>query len=235
MTTLSEQYFDVSSMSTPFSPQGDYKISTLAPLNVDCNGQGMVQFILGRDSPPEGVPVSQIRYNYTCSKDLNLGNPSTKKTNLGSNVKTTDLTQQNVTCEGKPLTQFQLQNTDATHAQYSYQCANLPLMDIKKYATNWQDVGSWESVFLDRQDVKCPQGEMMTSFRLKELPTEEALKINTGFKNGAISYEYECGKLPNVEPPVTPWYKTTTFYIILVIVIVLLLCLSSASVYASRK
>jgi hypothetical protein len=66
-------------------------------------------------------------------------------------------------------------------ARYNYTCqtTNKPLTQAQRLETPWNDVGGWNMVYLDRHNVKCPDGAGMHGYHMRA----------SGDK---ASYEYWC-------------------------------------------
>ena len=160
----------------------------LTPHNVDCGKNAVNQFHLGHNGQ------GKQRYDYSCSAPMvdginvtdNVIESTTRKSTALNHIgggNSIFLSQHYVGCdEGGYISQFNLQHTDGKQ-QYNYTCNKtkkpLKCRAVLNPPSDW---GGGHSIYLDRQNVKCNDDEVLNAFFLYR-PSE-----NT------IAYTYRCCK-----------------------------------------
>jgi hypothetical protein len=182
--------------------------------DVDCSNNGISRFQLVRSVNSQGFQnglfevvgsaTNKFRYDYICSSGGNLRPISSAKNtqfndNNGSLV---FLDRHNVECENNSvLSRFKLiTEKDTSKIRYDYTCrfSNNPLICrvVKTTVNERDDAGN--TVFLDRHDVRCDDDEVLSQFKLVNLPDEvitlPPFNIRTNKPSKKIQYEYKCCK-----------------------------------------
>lgn len=107
---------------------------------------------------------------------------------LDGNGNTVYLDRQNVECsKNGVLSQFQLVRPSSNKVQYNYTCQNASDIYPSVYwATNFNEEGGGNMVYLDRHNVQCPAGTALSRFRLQR----------NG--QGKYRYNYRCSQVPSM-------------------------------------
>ena len=95
------------------------------------------------------------------------------------------LDRQTVNCGwNSVITQFGLRR-DGDDSWYRYHCCKLTYgyQQCREHYTGFDSDGGGNSIFLDRQNVMCPKGNTMRSF-----------KLNRNSRHTEIRYTYTCCK-----------------------------------------
>jgi hypothetical protein len=176
---------------TTTTPLYDFRPSTvfLTPHNVDCGKNAVKQFHFGHNGQ------GKVRYDYSCSAPMvdginvtdNVIESTTRKSTASNDAgggNSIFLDRHYVGCdEGGYISQFNLQHTGDEKMLYNYTC-NKTKKPLKYRAVlnPPSDFGGGNSIYLDRQDIKCNDDEVLNAFYLYR-PTPET-----------IAYSYRCGK-----------------------------------------
>lgn len=180
---------------TEGTPDGGGSIVYLDRQNVDCGANSVVHgFKLERHD-------AKIHYRVTCSPALPLwkGVQFTKSTPFNDEGKgqTFYLDRHTVDCGPNALiSQFRL-TREAGRIHYEYTCTKVTRgLSCYKSLTTPSDDGKGHLGYLDRQNVDCPEGRALNSFRL--IWTDKASVWSGSAKNGetlemgTVRYEMNC-------------------------------------------
>ena len=163
---------------TAVNDDGNGNLVFLDRHNVNCNGgAGIAQFRLDRPT------FGKMAYRYTCQNygDVNGSVYFTGNNNDG-NGNVIFLDRHGVDCWGRAVQKFHLQRPNSSEITYRYRCGNQSLVNISDHYTTADSDGNGDALFLDRHDVSCPTGKMLTYFRLQR-PS-----------SSTIRYHYKCGE-----------------------------------------
>jgi hypothetical protein len=152
---------------------------------VNCKSNGIGAVRLLRPSP------TQIAFNYQCqfgSGDEDTGTDQNTPANDDGGGNAIYLDRHAIDCAGKALRYFRLNRPSANSIAYQYRCGKMPLVSVTDYRTPENDDGGGNSIYLDRHDVRCPAGDVLTYMRLYR-PT-----------GSTIGYHYKCGKYLTGKP-----------------------------------
>ena len=127
------------------------------------------------------------RYNYICAT---MQYPCTESTTVNKKTYNGDgnmvyLDRQKVNCGlNSVITQFGLRRNNNV-SWYQYHCCKLTYgrQQCTHHNTKFSSDGGGNSIFLDRQNVMCPQGTTMQSF-----------KLEWNSQQNQIRYVYTCCK-----------------------------------------
>lgn len=163
-----------------------WNTSALQPLNVSCdadssNPSGISRFQLARL-----IADNKIQYQYTCGATVpGAATSGTTAMNDTGGGRVEFLDRHNVNCNGYPIVQFQLRPGPGNTQQYAYKCGTTKLENIVNKSTPSEVNQDGNTDYLDRHNVVCPDGSMLTMFQL-----------DTGGTRTAMHYNYACGTLP---------------------------------------
>lgn len=105
--------------------------------------------------------------------------------------KTQLLDTHDVTCDPNGLQRFRLSRDGAGNSGYSYTCTKgVDLGAEQTKNTAFNDNGQGNNIFLDRHDVSCDPGSVLTRFKLTQNPDAAANQYR---------YDYSCRPLPKGE------------------------------------
>jgi hypothetical protein len=129
--------------------------------------------------------TDKIQYKYTCNNTIDAGKPIQKSTPMNDygGGQVIFLDRHNIQCDpGQALTEMKLvRNADGRQYQYQYQCSPIPnLSTCVEKETPANELGNNTSIYLDRHNVKCGEGEVLSGLRFVR-PTP-----------GTIQYKYRC-------------------------------------------
>ena len=135
--------------------------------DVNCNNDLMGGFNLVRNKEH-----NKIGYNYNCynSDNISFGGVFKKNTNSNNDGggNTIYLDRHNVDCGKNPISSFKLNRPTKNTIQYNYSCSNFkPTGKCTSNYTNWNDSGKGLNIYLDRHNVNCPTGSVLTQFKLE--------------------------------------------------------------------
>ena len=164
---------------TPANDWGGGNMIFLDRHTLDCGDDGLNQFRLGR---PTG---HQIQYKYKCLDGIN--SPANINKDTGSNDwgggNTIFLDRHNVNCDKNPIAKFRLARPAGNKIRYDYTCNSKKVSGAcRDVNTGWNQESNM-NIYLDRHDVKCNAGEVITQF-----------KLNRDGK-GKFRYDYKCCKM----------------------------------------
>lgn len=173
-------YMNTSAKNTPDNNWGGGNSIYLDRHRLNCGRGGIQRFQLKRPSTTKldykytcvpGVNASQSGYKYTASNDWGGGNMIY-------------LDRHKVDCGKKPISDFQLRRPAGDKIQYRYRCSNRKAAgDCRNTATTWNTPSS-STIYLDRHNVKCKPGEVLTKFKLRHNGKSGSAK--------KIRYDYTC-------------------------------------------
>jgi hypothetical protein len=147
---------------------GNNNIYFLVLHDINCNANEALQgFKLDRPSSTE------IAYKYACKVGSSLisGKTYDKQTppnDVASNRERSAnyLDRHNVKCKnGYALQRFKL-NRAGYKISYSYRCVQVSCDSEKTFTTNETSNGGYETIYLDRQDIRLKTDQVMVGFRL---------------------------------------------------------------------
>ena len=176
----------VEEYSTVVDSDGDGKVIFLDRHKVECSNGALNQFKLRRLKDSNGE-TTKIKYHYTCNDGVvGAGEEKTTPADIVDHDVTGGtiyLDRHNVDCGSLPIRTFKLHRPSEDELSYKYTCGDksVDTSTCRDVTTNEEPMNS--SIFLDRQNVKCEDGEYITQFKLN----------NKG--NGKWSYGYKCCKL----------------------------------------
>lgn len=164
-------------LTTPANDDGQGNLIFLDRHYLDCGSDGLSALALYRPS------ATQIAYNYQCTELSGFTNEvhyTPQNDDGGGNVVYLD--RHTINCEGKPLQFIHLERPTSDSIRYHYKCGDKKLLGLTDYFTNADEDGGGNAVYLDRQAVACPQGEVLSYLRL-ERPTSNTMR-----------YHFKCGE-----------------------------------------
>ena len=164
---------------TPANDWGGGNMIFLDRHTLDCGDDGLNQFRLGRPTD------TQIQYKYKCLDGINSLANINKDT--GSNDwgggNTIFLDRHNVNCDKNPIAKFRLVRPAGDKIRYDYTCNSKQVSGAcRDVNTGWNQESNM-NIFLDRHDVKCDTGEVITQFKLNR------------DGQGKFRYDYKCCKM----------------------------------------
>jgi hypothetical protein len=164
---------------TPANDWGGGNMIFLDRHTLDCGDDGLNQFRLGR---PTG---NQIQYKYKCLDGIN--SPANINKDTGSNDwgggNTIFLDRHNVNCDKNPIAKFRLVRPEGHTIRYDYTCNSKQVSGACRDANTGWNQESNMNIYLDRHDVKCDTGEVITQFKLNR------------DGQGKFRYDYKCCKM----------------------------------------
>ena len=164
---------------TPANDWGGGNMIFLDRHTLDCGDDGLNQFRLGRPTD------TQIQYKYKCLDGINSLANINKDT--GSNDwgggNTIFLDRHNVNCDKNPIAKFRLVRPAGDKIRYDYTCNSKQVSGAcRDVNTGWNQESNM-NIYLDRHDVKCDTGEVITQFKLNR------------DGQGKFRYDYKCCKM----------------------------------------
>lgn len=135
--------------------------------------------------------INQIAFSYQCEfggGDDAVGAEQNTPANEDGGGNVIYLDRHGVDCGGKALQYVHLYRPSATQIAYQYRCGSQALTNVMEYRTPANEDGAGNAVFLDRHDVRCPAGDVLSYMRLYR-PTAST-----------IAYHYKCGKYLQGKP-----------------------------------
>ena len=164
---------------TPANDWGGGNMIFLDRHTLDCGDDGLNQFRLGRPTD------TQIQYKYKCLDGIN--SPANINKDTGSNDwgggNTIFLDRHNVNCDKNPIAKFRLVRPEGHTIRYDYTCNSKQVSGAcRDVNTGWNQESNM-NIFLDRHDVKCDTGEVITQFKLNR------------DGQGKFRYDYKCCKM----------------------------------------
>ena len=185
--------YTIREYSTNPDEGGSGDMTYLVRHRVECGNDALNSFELERKADESGN-LNRIRYNVSCLEGVNSGTTDMKQTtptaNGGGNFVYLD--QQNVDCDDKPISEFQLKAVNDNEIKYAYKCSTLSHNGVcRDVQTEFSNDGGGNTDYLDRHDVKCDDGEAMTSFKLIRNPPERR-----DTEGDRVAYAYKCCKMP---------------------------------------
>lgn len=203
----------VHSEETPSNNAGFGDHRFLDRHNVDC-GLGAISRVQLRMSIPATLVTSgRWDYHYDCETAYQDGKVA-KSSGWNNNGFINDwpydwynviyLDRHALDCGNKPLLRFQLANSGSS-MQYNYSCGTSSLSNISDHWTPANSDGQNDEgvpsngIYLDRHDVHCPGGKVLTYMRLQRPSGNQ------------IRYHYKCG---STGPSVTSKADKTTYPVV---------------------
>lgn len=168
--------------NTNATDDGQGNVILLDRQHVDCGDDALTGFKLERPS------TNTVNYKVTCMEGVDSGKSewktTTKNEQGGGNVIYLD--RHKVDCGLTPIVNFKLSNPDDVNMEYAFKCSNLPHDGAcRDLVTSFDETGDGNMVYLDKHNVQCGEGEVMTSFKLG--PNESGKRMN---------YNYTCCRMP---------------------------------------
>jgi hypothetical protein len=167
--TKSKNPIAVFDKRTPPNDWGRNNIFYLDRHDVACGNQEALQgFRLFR---PQG---NQLNYKYVCkSRDQSISPNDTYQSNTGWNQTARNksrsanyLDRHNVQCKaGYALQRFRL-GRNGNNINYNFSCVKVDCEAIQTMQTGKSADGGFETIYLDRQDVRVKTNEVLTGFKL---------------------------------------------------------------------
>ena len=188
-----ERNYTIREYSTNPDEGGSGDMTYLVRHRVECGNDALNSFQLERKADESGN-LDRIRYNVSCLEGVNSGTTDMKQTtptaNGGGNFVYLD--QQNVDCDDKPISEFQLKAVNANEIKYAYKCSTLSHNGVcRDVQTEFSNDGGGNTDYLDRHGVNCEPGEAMTSFKLIRNPVDRR-----DTEGDRVAYAYKCCKMP---------------------------------------
>lgn len=183
---------------TPENDWGSNNIHFLDRHNVNCNPNEALQgFRLWRPAS------NKLSYRFACLEnkkyipatnfyeDQTKPDIISKKKNNSANYLDRHLIQ----CkEGYALQQFQLARSGPTDIYYKFRCVKVICGNIESMETEKKSAGGFETVYLDRQDIRVKENEVITGFKLIS-------------ENSNFSYKVNFCKMTNEKPKIPEGVK----------------------------
>jgi len=108
-------------------------------------------------------------------------------------MQTQRLDAHNVTCDPNAIQRFRLVRDGAGKFQYSFGCtAGVDLGTATPTSTSFNDNGQGLNIFLDRHDVKCKEGSVLTRFKLSQNPAADSNQYRYDYTCRAVDKELVC-------------------------------------------
>ena len=185
--------YTIREYSTNPDEGGGGNMTYLVRHHVECGNDALNSFELERKADESGN-LNRIRYNVSCLEGVNSGTTDMKQTaptaNGGGN--SVYLDQQNVDCDDKPISEFQLKAVNDNEIKYAYKCSTLSHNGVcRDVQTEFSNDGGGNTDYLDRHGVNCEPGEAMTSFKLIRNPVDRR-----DTEGDRVAYAYKCCKMP---------------------------------------
>lgn len=182
-------------MNTEAKPGGT-ETNVLKDHDTNCNGQAMSNFHLSRDG-------DNISYKYNCESNLGTYENMDKNTELneyGNTGSLVYLDRHNLDCSAENgfLTQFKY-NKEGDKINYNYKCNkdSIKTDTITDHETELNEDGQGNLYYLDRQNIKCPEGKGLVQF-----------KLDRGGTTDKVKYMFKCAS--PADAPVEETTDTTT-------------------------
>lgn len=103
------------------------------------------------------------------------------------------LDEHNVTCDPNAVQRFRLVRNGAGKFQYNYGCSTgVELGTATPTNTPFNDNGNGLNIFLDRHDVKCSEGSVLTQFKLSQNPAANSSQYRYDYTCRAVKEEMVC-------------------------------------------
>ena len=171
--------YNLRDAQTPANDWGGGNMIFLDRHTLDCGDDGLNQFRLGRPTD------TQIQYKYKCLDGIN--SPANINKDTGSNDwgggNTIFLDRHNVNCDKNPIAKFRLVRPEGHTIRYDYTCNSKQVSGAcRDVNTGWNQESNM-NIYLDRHDVKCDTGEVITQFKLNR------------DGQGKFRYDYKCCKM----------------------------------------
>jgi len=181
-TGTTHRNFTIRGYDTNADDDGGGNVIFLDRQHVNCGDDALNRFQLTR---PSG---NRISYRVHCLEGVN--NSSTGWNYTGGNSdgggNMTVLKNHKVDCGDKAISEFVLRRPTGTQINYAFRCSNLPHTgQCREMVTSYDADGSGNSVYLDRQNVSCGEGEAMSSFVLEQNSSKNRVR-----------YNYKCCAMP---------------------------------------
>ena len=184
--------YTIREYSTNPDEDGGGNMTYLVRHHVECGNDALNSFELERKADESGN-LNRFRYNVSCLEGVNSGTTDMKQTapTEAGNGNSVYLDRQKVDCEDKPISEFQLKNAGTNKVRYAYKCSTLSHNGVcRDVQTELSNDGGGNAHYLDRHDVKCDDGEAMTSFQLIR---NAADRRDT--EGDRVGYAYKCCKM----------------------------------------
>ena len=174
--------FSIRGYNTNADEDGGGNAIFLDRQHVNCGDDALTRFQLTRPS------ATTVSYRVHCMEGVDSGKSDWKYTAAdedgGGNMLYLD--RQHVNCGNTPISEFWLRRPTNNTINYAFKCSNLPHNgNCRELVTPHDEDGGGNMVYLDRQNVKCGEGEAMTSFRLGRNATGDR-----------VNYTYTCCTMP---------------------------------------
>ena len=146
--------------------------------NLDCGSKGVIRRLQLKNTGD-----GKAKYEYTCSNLLEDRTRKLAPQNTLYNQESSNsayLDRHDVNCQKGSISQVNLGRDGKGNFRYNYKCNLAPVSAITNHSTPLNDDGGGNSGFLDRHNIRCPVGKVLTGFKM--------------VKNGnQIQYKYRCG------------------------------------------
>ena len=146
--------------------------------NLDCGSKGVIRRLQFKNTVD-----GKAKYEYTCSNLLEDRTRELAPQNTLYNQQSSNsayLDRHYVNCQKGSISQVNLDRDGKGNFRYNYKCNLAPVADITTHSTPLNDDGGGNSAFLDRHNIRCPVGKVLTGFKM----------VDTG---NQIQYNYRCG------------------------------------------
>jgi hypothetical protein len=149
---------------------------------------GVAGFKLVRD---KGGYTDQIYYETSCKKWPGDGTDGDDNRGTYKEVSSSiaNLHKVEVDCGEYPISQLQFvdynDNPNATLQRIKYACSRTPCYSRSVSRTTDEDTHGNEVVYLDRHSLQCPDGYLMTKFKVEDMGGNK------------IQYNYSCCRMPD--------------------------------------
>lgn len=184
--------YTIREYSTNPDEDGGGNMTYLVRHHVECGNDALNSFELERKADESGN-LNRFRYNVSCLEGVNSGTTDMKQTapTEAGNGNFVYLDRQKVDCEDKPISEFQLKKAGTNKVRYAYKCSTLSHNgECRDVQTELSNDGGGNAHYLDRHDVKCDDGEAMTSFQLIRNAADR--RDTEGYR---VGYAYKCCKM----------------------------------------
>jgi len=150
--------------TTPILDVSSGDIKLFKDFNIDCGANSAITGLKFNSSAGKSAG-----YSYTCAPNSDFVVDTTKQyTNWNDAVDVRYLDRHSITCADKPLNSLQLEvNGDNTKMRYGYKCAKPSApMTATAVDTPHTSFGGATAYYLDRQNVNCPSGSVMSNLKM---------------------------------------------------------------------
>ena len=165
---------------TPANSDGGGNPIYLDRHELNCGIAGMRGFKLNRPAS------NQIQYRYTCAatSSASASGWHTTPANSDGGGHTAYLDRHGIDCGNKAIKALRLTRPSGSQFAYHYKCGVAGLNNVTDRYTPWDLNGNngGNSIYLDRQNVACANGEFITYARLQ-----------TNWSSRKYRYHYRCG------------------------------------------